>query len=328
MSLRDKFVRTTGKFTDIIPIAVVETLVLVFVAAIVASVLFSVIGIPGIPRELFSDPEAAAEQVPAYVSCAAEYLTFVGFWVVFLLAIVIPPSNRRMLRKLVPGWGGNTFKSILFGLLAGFVLNATCVVISIFTKDVALSFDHFEPLPLLIIFGAVFVQSSAEELVTRLFLYQKLRRRYKSPIVAMVVSALFFMALHLANPGINTAAIIQIVSIGVLFTVLVHYYDALGACMMIHTTWNFTQNIIFGLPNSGIVSQYSIFKLEAASSGPFFDPAFGVEGSYGASALIIASIIVLVVIAKAQHRKPDDLWGDGEAYVEEYTEYVPKHAAK
>lgn len=328
MSLRDKFVRTTGKFADIMPIAVIETLVLVFVASIVASVLFAVIGIPGIPRELFSDPEAIEGQVPAYLSCAADYLTFLGFWLVFLLAIAIPPSNRRMLRKLVPGWGGNTFKSILLGFLAGFVLNAICVVISIFTKDIALSFDHFEPLPLLIIFGAVFVQSGAEELVTRLFLYQKLRRRYKSPIVAMVVSALFFMALHLANPGINMAAMIQIIAIGILFTLLVHYFDALGACMMLHTTWNFTQNIIFGLPNSGIVSQYSIFKLDAASSGLFFDPAFGVEGSYGASALIVASAIALVVMAKVQHRKPDDLWGDGEGFAEESTEYVPKHAAK
>ncbi len=34
--------------------------------------------------------------------------------------------------------------------------------------------------------------------------------------------------------------------------------------MGVHMAWNYTQNIIFGLPNSGIVSGFSLFKLDAA----------------------------------------------------------------
>ena len=52
------------------------------------------------------------------------------------------------------------------------------------------------------------------------------------------------------------------------------------------------QDFLFGLPNSGAVSEYSIFKLEAASatSGFFYDVGFGVEGSIG-STLVLAVVL-------------------------------------
>ena len=45
--------------------------------------------------------------------------------------------------------------------------------------------------------------------------------------------------------------------------------------------WNYTQNLIFGLPNSGIVSEASFFHMDAvnATSNWIYDYTFGVEGA-------------------------------------------------
>ena len=118
-----------------------------------------------------------------------------------------------------------------------------------------------------------------------------------------------FGALHLTNPGVTPVAIVQIIVIGIMFSLFVYYYDALWIPIMIHTGWNFTQNIIFGLPNSGIVSKYSLFKLDAASArnGLFYNTGFGVEGSVGATCLIILVTVILLVINRGKPERRD-LW--------------------
>ena len=159
---------------------------------------------------------------------------------------------------------------------------------------------------------AVAVQSGAEELVCRCYLYQSLRRRYKNPAVAIVFSALLFSALHLANPGLNIWAVIQILVIGILLSILVYYYNSFWAAIFVHTAWNYTQNIIFGLPNSGIVVPYSFFHLDAASQGFFFDPHFGIEGSPGACLIITIVIILLLMNARKRGLRPEDVWAETE----------------
>jgi len=247
---------------------------------------------------------------PAYLVWAAQYLLFIGIWIVFPLAMLIPRANRRMLKKLLFVSNKRALAWFGIGALLGFGINAFCVVASMLLGNIQLHFDHFEAWPFLLLLFAVFIQSGAEEIASRLFLYQKLARRYRNPWAAIVISAVFFTAAHAFNPGITPVAIAQILAIGMILAVLVCYYDALGACIAMHTMWNFTQNIIFGLPNSGVVSLYSVFKLDGASTGFFFDPVFGVEDSIGAVLLLTIVCVCLIVYAKKHGLKPYDLWAD------------------
>ena len=319
MGFLERFLRPCRKLTDMFLIACVETFALVLIGGILGNIIVEKthgvdIGVDVTQlAQLMQDQSqtGTAGGIPAHLACAAHYLTFCGIWVFTLLAMVIPPSNRPMLRKFLISRDGNSIKRILLGLLAGFGINSICVIISIFLGDIALSFDHFGPLPLLILFLAVLVQSGAEEITCRLFLFQKLSRRFRSPLVAVIISSVFFAASHLANPGIGPVPIAQLIVVATLFAILIYYYDALGACITFHTAWNFTQNIIYGLPNSGLVSLYSIFKLEAASSGPFFDATFGVEGGVGGTVLLVLACVFLVVHAKRNGYCPKDLWEDG-----------------
>ena len=309
--------RPGRKVTDQFLLACVITYFFILVGSLVSMALLNLAGMPGAIDEAVMDQivsgEIAVEEAtgaPAYLAWASQYLQFIGIWIVFALAMLIPPANRRMLKKLLFVRDGRSLRWLGIGALLGFGINALCVVLSILLGDVSLHFEHFEVGPLLLLLFSVFVQSGAEEVASRLFLYQKLARRYRSPVVAIVVSAIFFTVAHALNPGITPIAIAQLFAIGVLLAVLVCYYDALGACIALHTLWNFTQNIIFGLPNSGIVSLYSIFKLDAASNGLFFDPVFGVEGSIGSVIFIALVCVLLVVNARKRNLRPYDLWAD------------------
>ncbi len=243
-----------------------------------------------------------------------EYFWFIGIWIIFILVCVIFKWDRPMLRCLGPNKNGNNLKGVLTGLLLGFGANGLCILMSVLMGDIKLYFNEFDPLVFFVFLFVVLIQSGAEELLDRVYLYQKLRRRYKNPVVAIAGNALVFTALHLLNPGLTVISVLDIIVSGVVFSLIVYYYDGLWAAIMYHTAWNFTQSIAFGLPNSGIVSEYSLFKLEAASAqnGLFYNVNFGVEGSVGAL-LIETLIVVAIIVVNRGKSEKNDVWGKAAA---------------
>ncbi|MDO5139115.1 MAG: type II CAAX endopeptidase family protein [Oscillospiraceae bacterium] len=244
-----------------------------------------------------------------------DYFTFIGIWIVFFLVVIIVKGNRPMLQA-VKYWNprthkgaGNNFRGLLIGLALGFGCNGFCILMSVLLGDIYLEYSGFELIPFIVFFLCVFIQSAAEELSDRWYLYQKLRRRYKSPWIAIVINSVVFAVMHLFNPGISVLAVMQIFVVGAIFSLLVYYYNGLWIAAAFHAGWNFTQSIFFGLPNSGIVSVYSVFRLDAASAtnGPFYNVNFGVEGSPGAVVVLIAVGVVIILInrGKAEHT---DIW--------------------
>ena len=175
--------------------------------------------------------------------------------------------------------------------------------------DIKLSFSSFDPLLLLLFFVVILMQCGAEELIDRLYLYQKLRRRYNLPIIAIAGSTIAFVLNHLFAPGFSIIPAIMIAVTGVLWALLVYYYDCFWAAITFHTAWNYTQSIIFGLPNSGEVSAYSIFTMDPTSvrNGFFYDTAFGVEGSIGAMILMFFVTVAIICINRGKGEK-NDLW--------------------
>ncbi|MFM1525526.1 MULTISPECIES: CPBP family intramembrane glutamic endopeptidase [Helcococcus] len=218
------------------------------------------------------------------------YFKFIGPMVATFLLMYLFKKNRYLLKYVGAKCRGNNLKMLSLGILVGFVFNGISILAAYLNGDIKLTFSIFQPLQLLAIFVAVFIQSSTEEILCRGFIYRRLLNGYKSPWVAIIVNPIFFAALHLANPGVSVLAIYNLFIYGLLMSLIVYYTDSLWMVMGIHTMWNFTQNIIFGLPNSGLKAEYSIFKLtESTKSITFaYDPAFGVEGT-------ILTVIVLTI---------------------------------
>ena len=152
---------------------------------------------------------------------------------------------------------------------------------------------------------AICIQSGAEEIICRSYIYQKLRRRYKTPWVAIIFNSAFFALMHVFNPGITFVSVLQIIIVGMIFALFVYDFDCLWAAIAMHTTWNFTQSI---------VSAYSLFKLDAASArnGFFYNVNFGVEGSIGSVVVLAIPLVILIVIAVKKGEKTD-LW-EGKVY--------------
>ena len=227
------------------------------------------------------------------------YLSFIGIDVVVLLYCRLAERDvRRSFRSARRGGSfGNTLGEFALGILIGFVTNGICILAAWLHGDLHFSVGRFEAVYLLAAFVTVLIQSAAEELLTRGYMLGALRERY-GVWIAVAINSLFFGALHLANPGVSVMSILDIVVVGVALSVVVVCRGSLWMAIAIHTMWNFTQNFLFGLPNSGIVSQGSFLQLDAAADSVFYDAVFGVEGALPAVLVDLALAVAVVLLAK------------------------------
>ena len=242
------------------------------------------------------------------LSVAVQYFIFVFLWVI-VVGFCLLHKNRPILQAIGSKMPGNNWKNLLLGLAIGFGMNAGCVLLALLHKDISLHFVRFEPFCFVVIFLAVFIQSSSEEMLCRVFLYQRLIKNWH-PAIAIVGNGLLFSLLHLSNEGMTFLAGLNIIIVGVLFSLMVYYMDSVWCAMAAHAAWNFTQNIIFGLPNSGSPSAYSVFGLDASAAKNSFayDVGFGIEGTWCSTAVILLVIVCIWLWGSKTGRKPSDIW--------------------
>lgn len=286
---------------ETLPILYLETVVLVMVGQMLGGILLGIFSIC---------LGSYIEQIYDVWYTASMYAVFIGIWIVTLLFIGISGKRRAILKTLGREAPGNNWKNLLLGLVIGFGMNGACILAASLHQDIALRFESVRPLSLLLIFAMVFIQSSAEELVCRGFLYQMLLKGSRRPAFAIVGNSLFFAVLHLFNQGVTVLSILNIFLFGILFSLIVYYMDSLWCAFAVHAMWNFTQNILFGLPNSGIVVPYSVYKLDAASARNSFayNVGFGIEGTILADAVLLIACAALCLWGKKYGRKSLGVW--------------------
>ena len=234
-----------------------------------------------------------------------QYLSFIGIdiFVLVYCALFEKDIFRSFLHPRQGGSPGNTGKSFALGLLIGFGMNAFCILLAWLHGDLHFYAGSFRVLYMLCALVCVCIQSGAEELITRGYMMGALRKRY--PVwVAIAVNALFFGALHLASPGITVLSFLNIVLVAVALSLVMFYFGSIWLCIAVHTAWNYTQNFLFGLPNSGIVSEGSFLHLDAARDSIFYDAAFGIEGSLSAVLVLAVFAVCIVLYAKKKGLQP------------------------
>ncbi|MBR6840006.1 MAG: CPBP family intramembrane metalloprotease, partial [Oscillospiraceae bacterium] len=134
-----------------------------------------------------------------------------------------------------------------------------------------------------------------------------IRERY-GRIAGLILNSSLFMALHLGNPGVTSLSLLNLFLWGAVCTLIVEYTGSMWFVMAAHTAWNFTQNFLFGLPNSGIVSESSFLHLDAASDSLFYDAAFGVEGTL--TAVIVIVLFAAGVVLVGRKKEPVNITKD------------------
>lgn len=233
------------------------------------------------------------------------YALFISYWIITTILIQIIPGDRFILKKIGPG-RGNTGKNFFLGLLFGFLMNGFCIAVAAIRGDVFFTKGNAGVVFLLIAFVCVLIQSAAEEYVNRVYLYQRLKRGYPDkPWVPVLFTAIFFSLAHMGNQGMTWVTYTMIFLIGIFFALVIHFFDSAWMVFGLHTVWNYSQSIIFGLPNSGIVLPCSFLKLEAsvAEKTVAYDPVFGIEGTYLAVAVAALAIVVTLYIGNKKSHK-------------------------
>ena len=233
------------------------------------------------------------------------YLSTIVPFIGILVYTLVTKRNRFIFRSFMPTAAGNRLSALLWGLLVGFVMNFGCIVWALLAGDIKLFLNFtIDQIPFYVFaLVCVFIQSTSEELWCRGFMYERINVHY--PLwVAILVNGLFFASLHTMNPGAGVLPIVDIAICGLSFSIAKWYTGSIWFPMGIHTAWNFTQNYLFGLPNSGLVSEASVFGLDAASAQDtwIYDVAFGVEGAIPAVLADLALGVICLVLAARQGR--------------------------
>lgn len=265
-----------------------------FIWYIVVGTVFMEIGMAFLKRAL--------PPVSNAMSYVMEYYTPLIFSVLFFLIFCLISKKNRFLLKIVkPTREGRSFSLLGVGILLGFLTNFFCILCALIHGDIKLYFDFSaSQIPVMIFaFICVFFQSTSEEIWCRTFMYERINVHY--PLwVAIVVNGTVFGLLHSLNPGLTALAMADLIICGLAYSLLRWYSGSIWTCMGIHTMWNFTQNFLFGLPNSGLVSEASVFHLDAATgiSNLIYSYEFGVEGAL--PAIFIDLVLMAVILWKAK----------------------------
>ncbi len=293
------------KLGDNILILYVETFAMILGGQLLGRILI------GLVLGLMSAFIPYVDEIPACMT-AADYAAFIGIWIVGLVFTGAVKKNRGILKAQWTAPKGNRLSFLFLGFFIGFILNGICVLAAWLNQDISLVFDGFHPLSFVMVLVCVFIQSAAEEFMCRGFLYQRLRKGYKNPWVAIIGSSLFFAVAHLFNEGVTVFSLINITLVGILFAMMVYYMDSIWCAYAVHTAWNITQNIVFGLPNSGIEALYSVWKLDAGSAKDSlaYNVGFGIEGTVVCDIVLLLACIAMFAWGRKFGKKPYDVWAD------------------
>ena len=165
---------------------------------------------------------------------------------------------------------------VYFLLVVGVIALAGCYRIT----DV-----RFELMPQLKAFAMFFLVAVCEEVIFRGIVFRMIDERFNT-VVAYIVSALIFGAVHLTNNGATWWAGLAIaIEAGILLSAAYKYSGTLWMPVGIHWSWNYVQGNILGFAVSGGDAGESLFIPE--TSGP--DIITG--GPFGAEASIVAVVI-------------------------------------
>jgi len=262
------------------PLARIVIFVLAFVVVSFAMRLIAgVLGWPG--KEASTLGNAIAQLLVRVLPALLAYL--------FLVKLVERrPANEMAPRRWLPEGG--------LGLLAGLVLFSAVVGVLWLLGSYLVTGTNPQAawLPALLMVGLG--AGIGEEILFRGVLFRIVEEGLGT-WWALLISALFFGAVHIGNPGATVWSSTAIaIEAGLLFGMLYHVTRSLPLCMGLHAAWNFTQGTIYGIPVSGTDADG---WLVSTRSGPDWlsGGVFGAEASVIALALCSLCTLALLYLA-------------------------------
>jgi uncharacterized protein len=147
------------------------------------------------------------------------------------------------------------------------------------------------------------IQGPAEEALFRGYVLENVRAQWGLRW-GIAVSGVTFAVVHAANPAFGPLPFVNLVLFGIataLYRVKVDGGQLWGV-FGIHAVWNWLQQVVFGLPNSGLTSAAgnTLFTVTPNTSLP--EPISG--GGFGPEGTLAASLALIALIGVALRRWP------------------------
>ncbi|MDR0843772.1 MAG: CPBP family intramembrane metalloprotease [Tannerella sp.] len=185
---------------------------------------------------------------------------------------------------------GAKWKDLLWGMLYGATAITAGFLICWATGLIQVESVRFTPKLFLILLLFILVAFN-EEILARGYLLRRFMTVYPK-YIALGITALLFMSLHLANPNLSTVGMINLFLAGLLLGIYYVYRQNLWFPIGLHFTWN-TFQAIFGYNVSGqnlgnVLVQRPIEGMDWLTGG-----AFGFEGSVLCSVIGVVCVIAV-----------------------------------
>jgi membrane protease YdiL (CAAX protease family) len=268
-----------------------------FAVSLIAGMAIGVYLLAGEFQNTIAASEAGTFDIAAFVSSVQnnplmKWLTvFTNIVAFFAIIALFKILYKRPLKQM--GFGANKWcLKLLVGAAAGIIAITACVAIFVATGmgqlydfDIsrAASVDFLYYVPLYISVGFIEEEMSRGFMMTAL---KTLRNKW----LMVIISSLFFSALHLSNPNFGLLPFINIFLVGVAFAYMFIKSGSIWFPIGYHIAWNFFQGAVYGIEVSGntnfSLSSFSLSGFELFTGGDF-----GAEGG-----LVCTFVTMLVIV--------------------------------
>jgi hypothetical protein len=198
-------------------------------------------------------------------------------------------------------------KSLVMGICLGAVLQSVTILVIYLNKGftvISINSVVF----LLPSLAMAFTSAIFEEIIFRGILFRITEEKLGS-YWALVISALIFGGMHLANPHSSILAALGLaIQAGLLLAAAYIFTRNLWFPIAIHFAWNFTQSGIYGVSTSGSNMGKSLLTTKIQGAEWFTGGLFGPEGSIQATLFCLIATIVLMILNTRQQKLTLPYW--------------------
>lgn len=198
-------------------------------------------------------------------------------------------------------------KNILLGVLIGTTLQGLTILVIYFWGNFRIiSVNPFSSI--ITPFAVAFSVAIFEETLLRGIIFRIVEEKLGS-YIALLISAIIFGVLHLANPNSSIVAATCIaIFAGLLLGAAYIYTRNLWFPIAIHFTWNFMQSGIFGAITSGNEKTSSLLTTQITGSKLITGGDFGPEATIQATLFGLIAAIILLYLNKKQNKFIKPYW--------------------
>ena len=185
----------------------------------------------------------------------------------------------------------------LIGMVLGFVMFSVAILICVATGTLSYKGAAYSGSIGLIVsfFLGYLFQGMSEEVVCRGYFMTTVASK-KPLILAILANSVLFGLMHLMNKGVSVLAVVNIVLVGIFFSVFMLKSDSIWGVCALHSIWNFTQGNFYGIKVSGIDSGASVFKFVPTNGGTLLNGGeFGLEGGLAVTIVLVLGIAVTLL---------------------------------